>query len=178
MLENLGFTAIPAITAICYLVAQAVKATAVENKWLPVICGGVGAALGVAALFFMPDYAAPRLRRSRSASCRGSRQRAHIRQYGSWAVTKSDDSPQNRAQRKLQGGKPRPRRDFLSRDPLHGKPRRHGKEQCGLFFARNGWHIGALFRRREGNLAVGSGRQHRVALRREGISARRLPQRK
>lgn len=57
-MENLGFTAIPAITVICYLVAQIVKATAVDNKWLPIVCGVVGAALGVAAMFVMPDFAA------------------------------------------------------------------------------------------------------------------------
>ena len=57
-MENLGFTAIPAITVICYLVAQVVKATAVDNKWLPIVCGVTGAALGVAAMFVMPDFAA------------------------------------------------------------------------------------------------------------------------
>lgn len=57
-MENLGFTAIPAITVICYLLAQIVKATAVDNKWLPIVCGVAGAALGVAAMYVMPDYAA------------------------------------------------------------------------------------------------------------------------
>lgn len=36
-MENLGFTAIPAITVICYLIAQIVKATTVDNKWLPIV---------------------------------------------------------------------------------------------------------------------------------------------
>lgn len=58
MLDNLGFTAIPAITVICYLIAQGVKATALDNKWLPIICGCAGAVLGVAAMFVMPDYSA------------------------------------------------------------------------------------------------------------------------
>lgn len=57
-MENLGFTAIPAITVICYLIAQIVKATAVDNRWLPIICGIAGAVLGVVAMFIMPDYAA------------------------------------------------------------------------------------------------------------------------
>ena len=57
-MENLGFTAIPAITVICYLIAQIVKATAVDNKWLPIVCGIAGAVLGVAAMYIMPDFAA------------------------------------------------------------------------------------------------------------------------
>ena len=55
---SLGFTAIPAITVICYLIAQIVKATTVDNKWLPIVCGIAGAALGVAAMYIMPDFAA------------------------------------------------------------------------------------------------------------------------
>ena len=43
---------------ICYLAAQAVKATALDNKWLPVICGVLGGALGVAGMYCMPDYPA------------------------------------------------------------------------------------------------------------------------
>lgn len=57
-MEGLGFTTIPAITVICYLIAQAVKATALDNKWLPVICGVAGALLGATALYVMPDYPA------------------------------------------------------------------------------------------------------------------------
>ncbi len=49
-MENMGFTAIPAITVICYLVTQIVKATAVDNKWLPIVSGTVGAILGIAAM--------------------------------------------------------------------------------------------------------------------------------
>lgn len=57
-MENLGFTAIPAITVICYLIAQIVKATVVDNKWLPIVCGVAGAVLGVVAMYIMPEYAA------------------------------------------------------------------------------------------------------------------------
>ena len=57
-MESLGFTAIPAITVICYLVAQVVKATALDNKWLPIICGVAGAVLGIAAMQIMPDFGA------------------------------------------------------------------------------------------------------------------------
>lgn len=57
IIESLGFVAIPAITVICLLLAQGIKATSVNNKWLPVICGGIGAILGIVAKFIMPDYA-------------------------------------------------------------------------------------------------------------------------
>ena len=40
-ITELGIAALPAITIICLLVAQAAKATALDNKWLPVICGAV-----------------------------------------------------------------------------------------------------------------------------------------
>lgn len=56
-INNLGVTAIPAITVICLLAAQAIKATALDNKWLPVICGALGAVLGIAATYIMPDFA-------------------------------------------------------------------------------------------------------------------------
>lgn len=57
-MESLGFTAIPAITVICYLIAQIVKATALDNKWLPIICGISGAVLGIVAMRIMPEYGA------------------------------------------------------------------------------------------------------------------------
>lgn len=53
-----GIVSVAAITVISYLVAQVVKATALENKWLPIICGAVGAALGYVALIVMPGYPA------------------------------------------------------------------------------------------------------------------------
>lgn len=57
-MEIMGITGIAAITIICYLVAECIKATALDNKWLPVICGIMGGALGVAAMFLMPEYPA------------------------------------------------------------------------------------------------------------------------
>ena len=55
-ITELGIAALPAITVICLLVAQAAKATALDNKWLPVICGAVGGVLGALAMRIMPDY--------------------------------------------------------------------------------------------------------------------------
>lgn len=57
-MEVLGIAAIPVITIICFLVAEAVKATALDNKWLPLMCGICGGILGVVALFVMPSFPA------------------------------------------------------------------------------------------------------------------------
>jgi len=57
-MEMLGIAAIPVITIICFLVAEAVKATALDTKWLPIICGVCGGILGVVALKVMPEFPA------------------------------------------------------------------------------------------------------------------------
>lgn len=56
MMEVLGITAVAAITVICYLAAEIVKVTSLDNKWIPVICGISGGILGIVALFWMPDF--------------------------------------------------------------------------------------------------------------------------
>lgn len=55
---DFGFAAVAAITVICYLVAQAIKATALDAKWLPVICGTLGGVLGAWGMRVIPDYPA------------------------------------------------------------------------------------------------------------------------
>lgn len=55
-MDILGITGIAAITVICFLIAEAIKATALDNKWLPVICGCLGGVLGVVAMRVMPDF--------------------------------------------------------------------------------------------------------------------------
>lgn len=55
-IDTLGIAAIPVITVICFLVAEAVKATPLDNKWLPLICGLFGGILGVVAMFIMPEF--------------------------------------------------------------------------------------------------------------------------
>ena len=41
------------------VIAAGIKATPLDNKWLPVICGVAGIILGLAALYFgMPDFPA------------------------------------------------------------------------------------------------------------------------
>lgn len=53
-----GIQAIPVITVIVFLIAEAVKATPLDNKWLPVICGAVGGILGVVGMLLMPEFPA------------------------------------------------------------------------------------------------------------------------
>ena len=55
---DFGIASVAAITVICYLVAQGVKATSLDNKWLPVLCGVVGGILGVVGMYVMPDFPA------------------------------------------------------------------------------------------------------------------------
>ena len=55
---DLGIASVSGISVICYLVAQAFKATPIDNKWLPIICGVSGALLGLLGFFVMPDFPA------------------------------------------------------------------------------------------------------------------------
>ena len=55
---DLGFTAVAAITVICYLLIEILKTTGVNRKWLPIISGLSGGALGVLAMYVMPAYPA------------------------------------------------------------------------------------------------------------------------
>jgi hypothetical protein len=57
-MDILGIVAIPVITVICYLIAEGIKCTPLDTKWLPVICGVCGAGLGVVALKVMPEFPA------------------------------------------------------------------------------------------------------------------------
>ena len=57
-MELMGITSVAAITVVCYLVAMGIKATRLPNRWLPVICGGVGGLLGIVAMYIMPEYPA------------------------------------------------------------------------------------------------------------------------
>jgi hypothetical protein len=56
IIESLGIAAIPVITVIVFLAVEVVKATDLDNKWLPVVAGGFGGVLGVVAMFVMPDF--------------------------------------------------------------------------------------------------------------------------
>ena len=54
-----GIATVVAITVIVYIIGLAIKATAIDNKWIPVICGVSGVVLGIVALLVgMPDFPA------------------------------------------------------------------------------------------------------------------------
>lgn len=55
---DFGITGIAAITVLCFLAAQGAKATSIDNKWLPVICGFLGGVLGIVGMHIMPDFPA------------------------------------------------------------------------------------------------------------------------
>ena len=57
-ISSLGITGVAAITVICLLIGQGVKASGLDNKWIPIICGVCGCALGILAMFIIPDFPA------------------------------------------------------------------------------------------------------------------------
>lgn len=57
-MELLGITGVAVITIICYLVGSLVKCTTLDNKFIPVICGAFGGALGVVGMITIPDFPA------------------------------------------------------------------------------------------------------------------------
>lgn len=57
-ISSLGIASVAGITIICYLVGLIVKATNLDNKFIPISCGIVGGILGILALHIMPDFPA------------------------------------------------------------------------------------------------------------------------
>lgn len=57
-MENLGIAGVAALTVVCYLAGQAVKAAKIRKKWVNVVIGIFGMVIGVAAMYIMPDYPA------------------------------------------------------------------------------------------------------------------------
>lgn len=58
-METFGIASVAAITLICYLIGIAAKnIKGLDDKWIPTICGVLGAALGVPAMLIMPDFPA------------------------------------------------------------------------------------------------------------------------
>lgn len=55
---DFGIAGVAVITVICYLIGEAVKASGLDNKWIPIIVGTCGGALGVAGMFLMADFPA------------------------------------------------------------------------------------------------------------------------
>lgn len=57
-ISSLGIASVAVITVICYLIGMAVKATAIENKWIPIVVGVSGGVLGVVGMLIMADFPA------------------------------------------------------------------------------------------------------------------------
>ena len=57
-ISGFGIASVAVITVICYLIGMAVKATAIENKWIPIIVGASGGVLGVVGMMVMADFPA------------------------------------------------------------------------------------------------------------------------
>lgn len=56
---ELGIVTVAAITALVYIAGLGIKATALDNKWIPAICGILGIALGLVALYIgVPEFPA------------------------------------------------------------------------------------------------------------------------
>lgn len=56
---NFGIATVAAITALCYVVGLIVKASGLNDKWIPVICGSCGIALGIVSFYTgVPDFPA------------------------------------------------------------------------------------------------------------------------
>ena len=52
------FATVAGIIVICYLIGVAVKASPLDDKYIPIIVGVCGGALGVAGLYTMQSYPA------------------------------------------------------------------------------------------------------------------------
>ena len=76
-----GLGTVAAITVLCYLAGTGVKTTPLDNKYIPVICGGAGLVLGLVALYRACRSSRRRTqsRRLLSAWCPDLRPRASIR---------------------------------------------------------------------------------------------------
>lgn len=53
---DFGIASVAAITVIAYLVCAGIRATSLDNKWLPLIAGAVGGLLGVLCMYTMSDF--------------------------------------------------------------------------------------------------------------------------
>lgn len=57
-MEAMGMTSVAAITVIAYLLGEFAKASRLDNKWIPIICGVAGGALGLLGMAVMPAFPA------------------------------------------------------------------------------------------------------------------------
>ena len=57
-MELMGITGVAAITVIAYLLGEVAKASRLDNKWIPIICGVAGGLLGLLWMAVMPVFPA------------------------------------------------------------------------------------------------------------------------
>lgn len=55
---NFDMVQVVAITVICYLIGMGVKASPLDDKWIPCIVGALGGVLGVVGMATVPDFPA------------------------------------------------------------------------------------------------------------------------
>lgn len=56
---DFGIVTVASITALCYIAGMIVKASKLDDKWIPIICGLFGIALGIFALYIgVPEFPA------------------------------------------------------------------------------------------------------------------------
>ena len=56
---DFGIATVAAITALVYIIGLCVKASNLDNKWIPVVAGVSGGILGILALYIgVPDFPA------------------------------------------------------------------------------------------------------------------------
>ena len=57
-MELMGITGVAAITVIAWLLGEVAKASRLDNKWIPIICGVAGGLLGLLGMAVMPVFPA------------------------------------------------------------------------------------------------------------------------
>ena len=57
-MEIMGMVGVAAISVIAYLIGEAVKISPLDNRYIPLVCGLVGAVLGIVGMYTMPDFPA------------------------------------------------------------------------------------------------------------------------
>jgi hypothetical protein len=58
MKMDFAMASVAAITVIAYVMGLLVKASGLNDKWIPILCGVTGGILGVVSLYVMPDFPA------------------------------------------------------------------------------------------------------------------------
>ena len=55
---DFAMASVAAITVIAYVMGLLVKASGLNDKWIPILCGVTGGILGGGSLYVMPDFPA------------------------------------------------------------------------------------------------------------------------